>query len=414
MISLLTIARQWLEGNPRPADALPSPAAAGRVRAVQINAIANNSPVVMLAAIFNALVLRIGLDRLADPFLNIWTAAVIGASAWFFLRRFWHRKAARPVVASHRGIRLAIVRGGFFGLLWAAIPLLYFSGASHDEQLIIACISVGMIFGGAFTLASVPVATFAFMVPIVIGASSAIASLGQGTNLLLAGMLVVYTAVLLTTGARYAGQLGARVISHAADEEAARLDFLTGLPNRLAFKAHLSQRLTELRPDPIRLALFYFDLDHFKAINDRMGHEAGDMILVQTAKRLRDITRQTDFIARLGGDEFVLVVESFPAEEMVLLLADRINESFREPFSILGQDVSSTISIGIAFAPDAGTDFDLVLRRADAALYAAKRERGCYSVWERSTVPVVTEDMASPMLRDISASAATQRPQQQH
>lgn len=387
---------------------------AGRVRAVQIGAIANNSPVVMLAAIFNALVLRIGLDRLADPFLNVWTAVVIGMSAWFFLRRFWRRNASRPVAVSRRGIRLAVVRGAFFGLLWAAIPLLYFRGASHDEQLIIACISVGMIFGGAFTLASVPVATFAFMVPIVVGASTAIGSLGQGTNLLLAGMLVVYTAVLLTTGARYASQLGARVISHAEDEEAARRDFLTGLPNRLAFKAHLSQRLSDAPVEAARLALFYFDLDHFKTINDRMGHEAGDLILIQTAKRLREITRQTDFIARLGGDEFVLVVENFPGEEMVLLLADRINESFREPFVVQGQDVSSTISIGIAFAPEAGTDFDLVLRRADAALYTAKRERGCYSVWQRNTVPVVAEETASAVVREMPAGVSTSRPQQQH
>lgn len=411
-VSLLTIARQWLEGNPRPTDAPLPPATAGRVRAVQISAIAHNSPVVMLAAIFNALVLRIGLNRLADPFLNIWTVLVIGLSAWFFLRLFLRRDMPRPAVASQRGVRLAIVRGGLFGILWAAIPFLYFAGASQDEQLILTCVAVGMIFGGAFTLASVPAATFVFMVPIVVGSATAIASLGHQTSLLLAGLLVVYTAVLLSTGARYAAQLGARVISHAVDEEAARLDFLTGLPNRLAFKEHLSERLADERQEAPRLALFYFDLDHFKTINDRMGHEGGDQILVQTGKRLREITRQTDFIARLGGDEFVLVVESFPADDMVLQLAERINESFREPFGIFGQNVLSTISIGIAFCPEAGRDFDLVLRHADAALYTAKQDRGCYAVWQKAVMPFTAEERLAA--RDISTNVATSHPQGQH
>ncbi|MDT2023658.1 diguanylate cyclase domain-containing protein [Methylocella sp. CPCC 101449] len=411
-VSVLTIVRQWLEGSPRPTGSPLPPATAGRIRAVQINAIANNSPVVMLAAIFNALVVRIGLDRLADPFLNVWTAVIIGTSAWFFLWRLRRRHKVRPASASPRGIRLAVMRGLFFGLVWAAIPFLYFGRAAPDEQLIITCIVVGMIFGGAFTLAAVPAAMLAFIVPIVVGSATAIASLGHATSLLLAGLLVVYTAVLLTTGARFASQLGARVINHVIDEEAARMDFLTGLPNRLAFKAHLSDRLAEDQADPARLALFYFDLDHFKTINDRMGHEAGDVILVQAAKRLREITRQTDFVARLGGDEFVLVVESFPSDDMVLHLAERINESFREPFAVLGENVSSTISIGIAFLPEAGTDFDLVLRRADAALYAAKRDRSCYAVWQKDLTSAGEDRIM--VTRELSTHIATSRPQSQH
>jgi len=384
--SILTQAVRWIEGHSLPGMTVkPSEETAGRIRAVQINAVARNTPMMMLASVFNALIVRIGLINSPSGIgIDIWTLLVISLSVYLFLRQSSRAKLARPKTASTRGIRLSILYACLFGLLWGALPLLFFAGGTHDEQLVITCVSIGMICGGAFTLACIPVATFAFVLPIIIGSAVAISSLGEWTHLLIAGLLIVYTAVMLSGVSAHAAQLRSRVLSHAADEEAAHKDFLTGLPNRLAFNRRLTDRLSRLmQSDGSDFAVFYFDLDHFKTINDTKGHEAGDQILIETAKRLRDVTRHDDFVARLGGDEFILIAESFDSKDAVIALARRINEVFSRPFMIDDEDIASTISIGVAFVPEAGHDFDVVLRHADEALYATKETaRGSYSVWQ--------------------------------
>ncbi|MDF2114589.1 diguanylate cyclase [Roseiarcaceae bacterium H3SJ34-1] len=388
--SILTQAVRWIEGNPQSGlNVKPSEETAGRIRAVQINAVARNTPIMMLASAFNASIVRIGLMNSPSSIaIDIWTLLVISLSVFLFLRQSSRAKLSRPKTASMRGIRLSILYALLFGLLWGALPLFFFANGSHDEQLVITCVSIGMICGGAFTLACIPLATFAFVFPIIIGSAVAISNLGQSTHLLIAGLLVIYTAVMLSGVSAHAAQLRSRVLSHAADEEAAHKDFLTGLPNRLAFNRRLTDRLSRLtQGDAPDFAVFYFDLDHFKSINDTKGHEAGDQVLIQTAKRLREATRRDDFVARLGGDEFILIAESFDAKEAVISLASRINEVFSRPFMVGDDDISSTISIGIAFVPEAGQDFDVVLRHADEALYATKETaRGSYSVWRADLV----------------------------
>jgi diguanylate cyclase (GGDEF)-like protein len=386
---ILTQAMRWIDGNPHPSlDVKLSEGTAGRIRAVQINAVARNTPIMMIASVFNAAIVRIGLMNFPSSIvLDIWTLLTISLSVFLFLRQSSRAKLPRPKTASTRGIRLSILYAALFGLLWGAVPFLFFANGSHDEQLVITCVAIGMICGGAFTLACIPLATLAYVLPIIVGSAVAISSLGQWTHLLIAGLLVVYTAVMLSGVSAHAAQLRSRVLSHAADEEAAHKDFLTGLPNRLAFNRRLTDRLSRLtQSDAADFAVFYFDLDHFKTINDTKGHEAGDQILIETAKRLREATRHDDFVARLGGDEFILIAESFDTKEAVILLAHRINEIFSRPFTIGIEDISSTISIGIAFVPEAGQDFDVVLRCADEALYATKEmARGSYSVWQASS-----------------------------
>jgi len=388
--SILTQAVRWIEGHPPPGpDVKPSEETAGRIRAVQINAAARNTPIMMLASAFNASIVRVAFVHSPSAIaIDIWTLLTVSLSAFLFLRQSTRAKLSRPKTASMRGIRLSILYALLFGLLWGALPLFFFAEGSHNERLVITCVSIGMICGGAFTLACIPLATFAFVFPIIVGSAVAISNLGPLTHLLIAGLLVVYTAVMLSGVSAHAAQLRSRVLSHAADEEAAHKDFLTGLPNRLAFNRRLTDRLSRLaQSDASDFAVFYFDLDHFKTINDTKGHEAGDQILIETAKRLREATRHDDFVARLGGDEFILIAESFDKRDAVISLANRINEVFSRPFMIGDEDISCTISIGIAFVPEAGQDFDVVLRHADEALYATKeRARGSFSVWRPDLV----------------------------
>ncbi len=153
----------------------------------------------------------------------------------------------------------------------------------------------------------------------------------------------------------------------------ARHDGLTLLPNRAHFHARLHQACTEQRQGGPSLTLMCLDLDGFKAINDTLGHPAGDALLVQVAARLRGCIRGCDMIGRLGGDEFaLLLVDSDEAGAGVL--ADRLLATISEPYDMDGVAVRIGVSIGIMMAPDGGLDPQALLRSADLALYQAKQE----------------------------------------
>jgi diguanylate cyclase (GGDEF)-like protein/PAS domain S-box-containing protein len=148
-------------------------------------------------------------------------------------------------------------------------------------------------------------------------------------------------------------------------------DSLTLLPNRALFHDRLEQALMRALRRQVGVGLLYLDLDNFKLINDGLGHQAGDELLVEAAKRLRACVREEDTVARLGGDEFVILLGSATEAEAVRA-AERVEQQFRHPFKIDGRDFVITVSIGIALG-DAGHERpDLLLRNADIAMYLAK------------------------------------------
>jgi diguanylate cyclase (GGDEF)-like protein len=162
----------------------------------------------------------------------------------------------------------------------------------------------------------------------------------------------------------------------------ARHDVLTGLPNRLYFRESTEQALSVVRRGG-SLALLCIDLDHFKEVNDTLGHPAGDKLLKKVADRLRENVRETDILARLGGDEFAVVQIAFQRPDELTALASRLVEAISEPYDIDGQEAVVGISIGIAVAPMDGNDPDLLLKNADMALYRAKAEgRGMFRFFE--------------------------------
>jgi diguanylate cyclase (GGDEF)-like protein len=132
-----------------------------------------------------------------------------------------------------------------------------------------------------------------------------------------------------------------------------------------------------------RLAVLYLDLDHFKTVNDTLGHPVGDELLVTLAGRLRSCVRDTDLIARLGGDEFAVIQTGIEQTADVTALVARIQEAVRQPLDFGGHHVVSDTSIGIAMAPEDGDEADRLLKNADLALYAAKANgRGTYQFFE--------------------------------
>jgi diguanylate cyclase (GGDEF)-like protein/PAS domain S-box-containing protein len=170
-----------------------------------------------------------------------------------------------------------------------------------------------------------------------------------------------------------------------AEERIAHLahyDALTDLPNRMMFRERLDQQLSWVHRGA-RLAVLYFDLDHFKAVNDTLGHPVGDELLVTIAGRLRGCVRDTDLVARLGGDEFAVIQTGIEQTSDITSLIGRIQEAVRQPLDFGGHHVLIDTSIGIAMAPEDGDEADRLLKNADLALYAAKASgRGTYQFFE--------------------------------
>ncbi len=151
-------------------------------------------------------------------------------------------------------------------------------------------------------------------------------------------------------------------------------DVLTKLPNRLLFFDRLSLAILNAQRHRKPLAVMFLDLDHFKAINDGLGHSAGDEVLVQIAERLRSCLRGNDTVARLGGDEFIFLVSDVMKESDVASLARKILALVSESLSVAGQEVHLTASLGIGIFPADGTDADTLVANVDTAMYCAKEQ----------------------------------------
>ena len=161
-------------------------------------------------------------------------------------------------------------------------------------------------------------------------------------------------------------------------------DPLTGLANRQLFGERMKEDVKRLAVEGEGFAVLLIDLDRFKAINDTLGHPSGDALLVEVAERLRNCVADTDIVARLGGDEFAIVRMTGAARESTSNLAKRLLDSIGAAYDLNGQKVMVGASIGIATAPENGTDADQLMRNADLALYRSKAEgRSCYRLYDK-------------------------------
>jgi diguanylate cyclase (GGDEF)-like protein len=169
-------------------------------------------------------------------------------------------------------------------------------------------------------------------------------------------------------------EVKARVAAEAEALKLSRHDALTGLPNRRFFTEKLDDVLSQAMSHDRRTAVLMLDLDGFKAINDSYGHVAGDRVLIEVGERMSKVVRAGTLLSRVGGDEFAIVLPNMASPDDATGLARRIVGSIAEPFMIGLAAATLGVSIGIAVAPDDGTDHDELVRRADLALYRAKAE----------------------------------------
>lgn len=159
----------------------------------------------------------------------------------------------------------------------------------------------------------------------------------------------------------------------------AQHDPLTGLPNRSLLRDRLEQAAARAKRERTPFAVLMIDLDNFKLVNDTLGHDVGDLMLVEVASRLRECIRERDTIARLGGDEFIAVLEELAAPEDSALVAAKIVQALEAPIQAAGELLRTSPSIGISLYPEDGQDPDFLLKFADIAMYRAKAAgRNCY------------------------------------
>lgn len=158
-----------------------------------------------------------------------------------------------------------------------------------------------------------------------------------------------------------------------SEQQLANYDTVTGLPNRMFFHDRLQQAITYAKRNEKRLAVLFLDLDHFKNVNDTVGHAEGDRLLRIVAERLLDCVRSSDTVARLGGDEFTLVLLDIAGPEAVAAVADNILKKLVQPYMLAGREFFIGVSIGISIYPNDAENIELLLSNADTAMYKVKQ-----------------------------------------
>ncbi len=171
--------------------------------------------------------------------------------------------------------------------------------------------------------------------------------------------------------------------AQSALKHSATHDSLTGLPNRSLFQERLEHAIALARRDDYIYAVLFLDLDRFKAVNDTLGHLAGDQLLIEITDRVKTCVREGDTVARLGGDEFAILLEPIKTLDDAIDIADRIQTILSQPFTLVGQDVLASTSIGIASSARGYSSLEEILRDADTAMYESKqRGRARYTVFD--------------------------------
>ncbi len=160
-------------------------------------------------------------------------------------------------------------------------------------------------------------------------------------------------------------------------------DSLTNLPNRVLLRDRLDQAIHVALREQKNLAFFILDLDHFKEINDTLGHHSGDQVLKHVALRLQGVMRESDTLARLGGDEFAILLPLIKKRSHVQIVAKKIQNSFHSPFIVGDLNLDVQASIGIAISPEHGKDVDTIMQRADVAMYVAKQNNDGFAIYSR-------------------------------
>ena len=164
--------------------------------------------------------------------------------------------------------------------------------------------------------------------------------------------------------------------------EIANNDELTCLPNRRLLEDRIAQAVKSAARTRLIVAVLFLDLDYFKIVNDTYGHPVGDQLLKLVATRLKGLLRADDTVARIGGDEFIILLSNLTSELQAITMAEKVVKVITEPFQVSGKSLNIGVSVGVVLYPEHDTNEKNLIRHADNAMYAAKRQgRSCYALY---------------------------------
>ncbi len=205
----------------------------------------------------------------------------------------------------------------------------------------------------------------------------------------------LYEGFIITQNGRYLGiGTGQRLMKEMTERKQAQLyhlahhDPLTGLPNRMLFYDRLDQALTQALRTRKFLGILFIDLDHFKRVNDNLGHPMGDLLLQEVSQSIQNCLRTGDTVARQGGDEFTVILTNIANPEDVEKVAQKILSVLSQPIRLGDEETRITCSIGASLYPKDGDNIDTLIQKADTAVYNAKQTRNCFRYYEEG-LPLV-------------------------
>jgi diguanylate cyclase (GGDEF)-like protein len=367
------------------------------VRLEQVRIIYSAIPSSLLVILINSAILSVVQWGVIDHRVIILWFVTTNSLSLF--RGYLHQEFGKLPNSQHTPniwYQLAVITSALSGACWGAAGIWLFPESSIAHQVFLAFVIAGMCAGGITTLSSIRRAAWAFVLlaitPLIIQflLVDTQISIGMAIMSMLFVVMLLYSAqrlngtIVETFTARRERELSEQTIRYQA-----LYDDLTDLPNRRHLLDKLKNEIANAeRHNRIGAALF-IDLDRFKRINDSLGHNIGDELLLQIAKRIRSRLRNQDTAARLGGDEFVVLLpEVGPDPELAgaqaTKIANKIRRLFYSPFVIQGHDIHLTISVGIALFPHNQVNAEDLIQFADVAMYQAKNEgRDCVRLFSK-------------------------------
>jgi diguanylate cyclase (GGDEF)-like protein len=328
------------------------------------------APVRIVVVLLAALLLAANIDKRSAA---LWM--IVGLSseiASYRARLALGRNPARPV----RMRLIYLLTAASVSLAWSGLPLLYWiNHVPGFEAVSVLSLTAQLVHAQAFTYRSIPLVLVVGGIP----STMLLALPWLNETFLSVQFLTVTFAALLAIGyviaSVHANRKTAKTLQTAQEELEyfAYFDSLTSLANRRMFIEHLRRLITLSRRHGTRFALLLIDLDRFKQINDTLGHDAGDALLVEISARLRRAVRSGDKVARLGGDEFAVVLQNADNAEEIERICFRIADSFTNKVQFNGIQIATSTSVGVAVFPEDGDQEESLYKSADVALYEAKR-----------------------------------------
>lgn len=324
-----------------------------------------------------------------------WTGDVVGMLIAVPLLAAWLTRGAAPALGRPADLSSLVLA------LAITTVVFFYTDVSRVGHEAFAYLILPFVVWAAIVLSPPLLATTSFLVTILAVAGT---SLGRGPYAVSGSvtdvwLLQAFVATAAITSLTLKAAMEERRRNHQQLRHLADHDPLTGLPNRTSLHARWQAAAGAIHPRDAQAALLFLDLDDFKIVNDTLGHDFGDHVLVEVGHRLQRCVRQRDSIARLGGDEFVVVAPDVADVADAARLARSVIGCFDEPIRIESREMSLTCSIGIALYPIHGTDLNTLMRFADTAMYRAKA-RG------KNTFEVFSADMNARLVRRAEIESA--------